>query len=53
MNGFFVGITVGAFLGIGITILCLLHNQDPKPALAEVWIDEALEKAIRSIERKC
>jgi hypothetical protein len=52
MSGFIVGITVGTFVGIGITIFCLLQNRNPSPAMAEVWIDEALENAIRAVERK-
>lgn len=52
MSGFIVGITVGTFVGIGITIFCLLQNQSQSPVYAEVWIDEALDKAIRAVERK-
>ena len=52
MSGFIVGITIGTFMGIGITILCLIHNQNRAPAYAEIWIDEALDKAIRAVEKK-
>lgn len=52
MSGFIVGITIGTFVGIGITILCLINNQRKSPAYAEVWIDEAFDKAIRAVERK-
>lgn len=52
MSGFVVGIAVGTFLGIGITFLYLLHSREQQPAYAELWIDEALENAIRAVERK-
>ena len=52
MSGFFVGITVGIFMGIGITILCLIQKQEKAPIFVDVWIDEALEKAIRTLARK-
>jgi hypothetical protein len=52
MSGFFIGITIGTFLGISITTLYLVLEQNRSPVHAEIWIDEALEKAIRAIERK-
>ncbi len=52
MSGFFVGITVGMFMGIGITILCLIQKQENAPVCVDVWIDEALDKAIRTLARK-
>jgi hypothetical protein len=52
MTGFTIGMTIGTCLGIAFALFFLLRGQNESPAYAEAWIDEALEKAIHSVERK-
>jgi hypothetical protein len=51
MGGLIVGMVVGAFLGAGMVILCIIHHNRSNLNHGKAWIDDACEKAIEAADR--
>jgi hypothetical protein len=52
VTGLYLGVLIGVFLGIGITVCCLEFTGSKSNVEDEVWIDEALEHAIKNSRLK-
>ena len=51
MLNLLIGIMVGTFLGMGMTIGCLLYRKLKVRVAKDAWIDEAFDRAIEAADR--